>query len=131
MIVIATLVVALAAVLHVLIFVLESVLWSKPGVWTRFGLADQSAADTTKPMAYNQGFYNLFLGLGAIVGLILYGVGQQTVGLALVYFTLSCMVLAAVVLTTTGKKYLSAALVQGILPLLGIVLLAVSDPLAV
>ena len=74
MIVIATLFAALAAVLHVVIFVFESVLWTRPSIWKRFGLADQQAADITKPMAYNQGFYNLFLAIGAFVGLIVYGV---------------------------------------------------------
>ena len=36
---------------------------------------DQAAADTTKPMAYNQGFYNLFLAIGAVIGLVLYWAG--------------------------------------------------------
>ncbi len=128
MIVIATLVVALAAVLHVLIFVLESVLWSRPGVWKRFAVPDQASADTVRPMAYNQGFYNLFLALGAIVGIVTYGIGQHAIGLTLVFFTLTCMVLAAVVLVTTGARYIRAALLQGVLPLAGLVLLVLADP---
>ena len=131
MIVISTLIVALAAVLHVLIFVMESVLWSRPSVWKRFAVRDQAAADITKPMAYNQGFYNLFLAIGAFVGVVMYGVGQHAIGLTLVFFTLTCMVLAAVVLVTTGARYLRAALVQGILPLAGIVLIFFSDPVVV
>ncbi|WP_022899823.1 DUF1304 domain-containing protein [Humibacter albus] len=129
MIVIATLVVALAAVLHVLFFVFESVLWSRPGVWKRFGLDDQASADTTKPMAYNQGFYNLFLAIGALVGIVVYGIGQHAVGLTLVFFTLTCMVLASVVLVSTGARYIGAALLQGIPPLVGIVLIFLSDPI--
>lgn len=80
MIVLATVVVTLAAALHVAIFFMESVAWGRPTVWKRFGVADQQAADTTKPMAYNQGFYNLFLAIGAVVGLILYGVGLHRPG---------------------------------------------------
>lgn len=129
MIVIATLVVALAAVLHVLIFVLESVFWTRPGVWRRFAVPDQASADTVKPMAYNQGFYNLFLAIGALVGVIAYGVGQHAIGLTLVFFTMTCMVLAAVVLVTTGARYIRAAIIQGILPLAGIVLIFLSDPI--
>ncbi|HVX06863.1 DUF1304 domain-containing protein [Humibacter sp.] len=129
MIVIATLVVALAAVLHVLIFAMESVFWTRPAVWKRFAVPDQASADTVKPMAYNQGFYNLFLAIGALVGIILYGVGQHVIGLTLVFFTLTCMVLAAVVLVTTGARYIRAALIQGILPLAGIVLIFLSDPI--
>ncbi|WP_243061628.1 DUF1304 domain-containing protein [Humibacter sp. RRB41] len=129
MIVIATLFVALAAVLHVVIFVFESVLWSRPAIWKRFAVADQQSADITRPMAYNQGFYNLFLAIGAFVGIIVYGVGEHEIGLTLVFFTLGCMVLAAVVLVTTGARYIRAALIQGILPLIGIVLIFLSQPL--
>ena len=73
--IIATVFGALAALLHVYIFVMESVQWTQPRVWKRFGVPDQAAADTTKPMAYNQGFYNLFLAIGAILGIVLYWAG--------------------------------------------------------
>ena len=57
-----------AALLHVYIFVMESVTWTRPATWKRFGVASQADADTTRPLAYNQGFYNLFLAAGALVG---------------------------------------------------------------
>jgi putative membrane protein len=123
MIIIATLVVALAAALHVGIFVMESIAWSRPAVWKRFGVADQAAADTTKPLAYNQGFYNLFLAIGAIVGVVLFGLGLTAAGAALVVFALASMVLAAIVLVTTGPHYWRAAIIQGILPLAGLILM--------
>jgi putative membrane protein len=126
MIVLATVIVTLAAVLHVVIFFMESVAWSRPTVWRRFGVADQQAADTTRPMAYNQGFYNLFLAIGAIVRLILYGVGMHAVGLTLILFTMACMVAAAIVLVTTGRGYWRPALIQGVLPLAGFVLMLLS-----
>ena len=125
MIVLATVVVTLAAALHIAIFFMESVAWTRPTVWKRFGVASQQAADTTRPMAYNQGFYNLFLAIGAIIGLILYGVGQHIAGLTLIIFTTACMIGAAVVLTTTGRGYLRPAFIQGILPLIGLVLLVI------
>jgi putative membrane protein len=56
MIIVATLVVTLAAVLHVAIFVMESVNWTRPAIWKRFGVASQADANTTRPLAYNQGF---------------------------------------------------------------------------
>ncbi|MFF1876790.1 DUF1304 domain-containing protein [Leifsonia sp. NPDC058230] len=123
MIVLATVFVTLAAALHIGIFILESVAWARPAIWKRFGVANQAAADTVRPMAYNQGFYNLFLAIGAIVGLILYGVGMHAPGLALILFTMASMVAAAIVLVTTGRSYIRAALVQGILPLIGFVLM--------
>src|SRR6478672_1392201 len=116
--------VGLAALLHFFIFWMESVGWTRPEVWKRFGVADQAAADVTRPMAYNQGFYNLFLGIGAALGLVLYWAGAMDVGKTLVLFTTACMVLAALVLTTTGRGYVRAALIQGTLPLIGFVLFA-------
>lgn len=122
MLVIASVFVALAALLHGYIFLMESVWWTRPSTWKRFGVADQAAADITKPMAYNQGFYNLFLGLGAAIGLVLVWTGSDEAGRALVLFATACMFLAAAVLTTTGRGYLRPALIQGTLPLIGFVL---------
>lgn len=116
---------ALAALLHVYIFIMESVRWTTPAVWRRFGVADQEAADTVRSMAYNQGFYNLFLAIGAALGIVLFVSGSPdgvVAGRTLVLFSLGSMVAAALVLTTTGLKYLRAALVQGTLPLIGFVL---------
>jgi putative membrane protein len=125
--IIATVFGALAALLHVYIFVMESVQWTQPRVWRRFGVPDQAAADTTKPMAYNQGFYNLFLAIGAILGIVLYwsggdGTTLMVAGLTLVLFSLGSMVAASLVLLTSGGKYLRPALIQGTLPLIGFVL---------
>ena len=76
--ILATVFAALAALLHVYIFVMESVQWTQPRIWRRFGVADQAAADTTKPMAYNQGFYNLFLAIGVVIGLVLVYAGADS-----------------------------------------------------
>jgi putative membrane protein len=114
--------VALAGVLHVYIFVLESAWWTRPKTWKRFGLTSQAEAETTRPLAYNQGFYNLFLAVGAILGLFFYFGGSEEAGTALVLFSTASMVLAAVVLTTTGPGRLRSVLTQGTLPLIGFIL---------
>ncbi|NEN05557.1 DUF1304 domain-containing protein [Diaminobutyricibacter tongyongensis] len=126
MIILATVFVTLAAALHVAIFVMESISWTRPSIWKRFGVASQEAADTTRPLAYNQGFYNLFLAVGAVLGLIFYGIGMHAAGLALILFTTGCMVAAAIVLVTTGRGYVRPALIQGVLPLVGFVLILLS-----
>src|SRR6187431_3070050 len=101
--ILATVVAALAAILHVYIFLMESVQWTQPRVWKRFGVPDQATADAIKPMAYNQGFYNLFLAVGATIGLVLFATGgagtvADVAGRTLMLFTLGSMVAAALVL---------------------------------
>jgi putative membrane protein len=112
----------LAAILHVAIFFMESVLWSRPAVWKRFGVASPQEAATLQPMAYNQGFYNLFLALATIVGLLLLvapPVAQVGVGIAGV--ALASMLLASIVLITSNPKLARAALIQGVTPLIALV----------
>ena len=50
---------------------MESITWKQPATWKRFGLESQADADTTAPMAYNQGYYNLFLAVITIIGMVL------------------------------------------------------------
>lgn len=123
--VLALVLVTLAALLHVAIFVMESVLWTRPAVWRRFGLRTQEAAEGTRAMAYNQGFYNLFLAIVAVVGVVL-DVAQNPAGFVLMVVATASMVAAAVVLTTTGSGYLRAALTQGTVPALALVALLLS-----
>lgn len=115
-----------AAIVHVLIFALESVLWAKPQVWRRFGLKSQSEADAVEPMAFNQGFYNLFLALAAILGLLLLGWGNPIAGKWVLLVALASMSLASIVLLITNRRLWRAALIQGIVPLLGIAVLLIA-----
>jgi len=133
MILVSLLFAFIAAALHVYIFTMESLTWTKPATWKRFGLASQADAETTRPLAYNQGFYNLFLAIGAFIGVgsVAFAAGnpvQSAVGWTLVFSCCGSMLLAAVVLALSGKKYLRAAATQGATPLLAVVLglLAVS-----
>jgi putative membrane protein len=116
---------ALAALLHVYIFVMESITWSSPATWKRFGLASQADADTTKPMALNQGFYNLFLAIGTIVGLLLL-ISVPAVGITLVLFAVASMLAASLVLVISSPKLARAAVTQGAFPLLAIIAFVVA-----
>lgn len=118
---IGSVLVGLAALLHVYIFVMESVQWSRPGTWKRFGLRSQNDADVTKPMAFNQGFYNLFLAIGVFTGLVLLAAGAVGVGLGMIFLSAGSMVAAALVLVLSSPKLARAAAIQGTLPLLGII----------
>ncbi|WP_375746249.1 DUF1304 domain-containing protein [Corallococcus interemptor] len=110
----------IAALIHVLFFVMESIVFSRPKVWRRFGLKSQADADVVKPMALNQGFYNLFLAVGVLVGVALVHTGAVAAGVAAVVFGCACMLLAAVVLVSSNRKFFTASLVQGALPALAI-----------
>jgi putative membrane protein len=115
---------AVAALIHVYIFVLESVQWSKESTRRVFGVRSAEDAELMRPLAFNQGFYNLFLALGTVIGLVLIltgGVPQA--GFGVVLLALSSMVLAAVVLIASNPKLARSALIQGVAPLLGAVLL--------
>ena len=123
LVIIGIVLVSIAAALHVVIFSLESVRWSKPSTWRTFGIKTQADADVVRPMAFNQGFYNLFLTGGIVVGLLLVTIAPQA-GFAIVFFAAVSMVLAATVLISTSAKFARAALVQGLAPLLGVIALA-------
>jgi len=119
--------VGIASLIHFAIFYFESVVWAKPATWKRFGLTSQEDADTVKPMALNQGFYNAFLGLAGFVGVILVAVpGMQQAGLTLMIYATLSMLLAATVLITSNPKLARAAALQGTAPLLAVIFLAVA-----
>jgi putative membrane protein len=118
---------ALAAILHVVIFVLESVLWTRPAIWKRFGLSSDEEARTIRPMALNQGFYNLFLAVGAVVGVILLAsTGGNGAGYALAFLSLGSMLAASLVLGISNPRLARAAATQGVAPLIAIVFLAIA-----
>ena len=115
---------ALAALLHVYIFVLESITWTSPGTRRVFGTTEQEAL-VTKPLALNQGFYNLFLALEVVVGVVVHVAGHEDVGLALVLAGVGSMLAAAVVLVVSSPDKASAAVKQGAFPLVAVVLLVI------
>ncbi|MHA7305585.1 DUF1304 domain-containing protein [Arthrobacter sp. TMN-49] len=87
----------LAALIHVYIFVLESVRWTAPATRKTFGISEAEAL-ATKELAFNQGFYNLFLAAVTVVGVGAVAAGHESVGIALVLAGCGSMVLAGLVL---------------------------------
>ncbi|MCY7401210.1 MAG: DUF1304 domain-containing protein [Nocardioides sp.] len=111
----------LAALLHVYIFVLESFRWNEPSTRRTFGVSEADAP-VLAPMAYNQGFYNLFLAIITLVGVALLRTEHLT-GTALALAGTGSMLVAAIVLVTHDRSMMRAALTQGTLPLLAVVFL--------
>ncbi len=112
-----------AGLLHIGFWVMESLLWRQPRIWKRFGARSQEDADTMAFGMLNQGYYNLFLGVGAIVGagLLVADVSGKTI---LLGYSCLFMLGAAVVLLLARRTMLRAALIQGAPPLVVLVALA-------
>lgn len=134
---VAAVLAVIAALLHAWFFVLESILWRRPRTWLRFRVASQTDADTIAPMARNQGFYNLFLALGALGGVWLASgdptpttLGRMAPGAAVALFACACMVGAGIVLVLGDRRFLPAALIQAVPPALAIVAYVLFDPTA-
>lgn len=115
---------ALASALHIYIFYMESIAWTSPRVRATFGTSEEEA-NATKEMALNQGFYNLFLALVALIGTALTWLGPTGPGLALAFAGTGSMLAAALVLFITSPSKRAAAVKQGTLPLLAVVALLV------
>ena len=115
---------ALAALLHVYIFTMESLTWTSRRTRATFGTTAEEA-ETTKLLAFNQGFYNLFLAIVTGIGIAAIALGHNGIGAALVLAGVGSMAAAAVVLLASSPDKARAALTQGIFPLVAIVLLVI------
>lgn len=104
---------------------MESIAWRGPLARRTFGPATDAEVEATAELAYNQGFYNLFLAVAVIVGIVALAAGSTAVGATLVFTGAGSMVAAGLVLLTSDRTKTSAALKQLVPPLLGIVALAV------
>jgi len=119
--IVAVLAALVAALIHVWFFVLESLQFERPAVFARFGLRSSEEAAIVRPMAFNQGFYNLFLAAGIVVGLALVAAGRPESGAAIVLFACACMVGAGLVLVTSNRHFALGAALQAGPPLLALI----------
>ncbi len=111
---------AIAGLIHVLFFVMESVLWMNPKVYKGFGITQQSDAELLKVSFFNQGFYNLFLAVGILAGIILLVSGYSVSGTTLTVFCCSSMLAASLVLLISKPNMLRGVLIQGLCPLIAL-----------
>jgi putative membrane protein len=102
--VVAAVLVAVVALIHVYIVVLEMVLWTKPQGRAAFG-TDVEFAEKSKTLAANQGLYNGFLVAGLVWGLV---ADEQDVTI----FFLLCVIVAGLygALTVSRRILLVQAL---------------------
>ncbi|MGL4284769.1 MAG: DUF1304 domain-containing protein [Phreatobacter sp.] len=91
----ANIAVALIALEHVYIMVLEMFFWDKPKGLRTFGMT-QEFATASKALAANQGLYNGFLAAGLVWGLAISSVPVQI-------FFLLCVIVAGIFGAATAK----------------------------
>lgn len=119
MLIAASILTGLAALVHVYIFYMESLAWTSKRTRATFGLTEGQAR-STQEMAFNQGFYNLFLAIAVFVGVASLALDSQVVGATLLFVGAGSMVAAAVVLFIYSADKRGAALKQGVIPALGL-----------
>jgi len=100
--------VALVAVEHFYILILEMFFWTKPRALRVFG-GTKEDAEKSKVLAANLGLYNGFLAAGLVWGLIH---PNENVGTQIQIFFLGCVFVAAIYGGFTAKK--SILLIQGL-----------------
>jgi putative membrane protein len=109
---IASVLIALVALLHLYFLVLEMFLWDKPAGLKAFGNSPQRAADT-RILAANQGLYNGFLAAGLLWGLV-----QGAAGGSFKVFFLLCVIVAGVYgAATASRKILYVQALPGVVAL--------------
>ena len=97
--IVAAVLVAIVALIHVWFLVLEMVLWQKPLGLRTFRLTPQQAASTAT-LAANQGLYNGFLAAGLVVALFL----PQPSAFHFKLFFLGCVIVAGLFGAATVSK---------------------------
>ena len=94
-----TILIALIAILHVYILVLEMFLWDKPYGLKAFGNTLEKA-QLTKVLAQNQGLYNGFLAAGLFWSLL----APTACAVAIANFFLGCVLVAGIYGGLTASK---------------------------
>ena len=94
-----TILIALIAILHVYILVLEMFLWDKPYGLKAFGNTLEKA-QMTKVLAQNQGLYNGFLAAGLFWSLL----APTACAVAIANFFLGCVLVAGIYGGLTASK---------------------------
>jgi putative membrane protein len=97
--IVAEVLVALVALLHIYFLVLEMFLWTKPRTRAAFGMTAE-AAEQTKVLAGNQGLYNGFLAAGLIWSLV----APEALARPLAFFFLACVLIAGLYGGATANK---------------------------
>ena len=114
--IIANIVIAIVAILHIGFLILEMFLWTKPFGLKTFNMTKEVAASSAT-LAANQGLYNGFLAAGLCWGLL---AGEVSIKI----FFLACVLIAGIYGGLTAKR--SILYMQALPALIGLILLLLS-----
>ena len=116
---VGTILVALVALIHLYIVLLEMVWWTSPRGQKAFGLTPEFARET-KVLAANQGLYNGFLAAGLIWGLVH---PDPAFAWQVKLFFLACVAVAGIYgAATASRKILFIQTVPAVLAIIAVVL---------
>lgn len=119
MAIVAFVLVALVALIHLYIVLLEMVWWTTPRGQKAFGLTPEFARET-KVLAGNQGLYNGFLAAGLIWGLVH---PDPNMAWQIQLFFLACVAVAGIYgAATASRKILFIQTVPAVLAIIAVVL---------
>jgi len=109
----------IAGLVHVGVFVVESLLLGRPKFSALFLIREEDVP-VVRPWATNQGWYNLFLAAGALGGVVLVNTWDETAGRTLALFACGCMVVAGIVLFVSERRLWRGSLGQAVPPLIAV-----------
>lgn len=119
---IAVVLVAAVALLHIYIMILEMFLWTGPRGQKAFGLTEDFARQT-KALAANQGLYNGFLAAGLIWAILH---PQPQFGWQVAVFFLTCVAVAGIYgAATASRKILFIQTLPAVIALAAVILMPV------
>jgi putative membrane protein len=102
---------ALIALIHIYVFRLESLAWGQPHTNKLFRVSEGDAR-TMKKLAFNQGFYNLFLAIALLAGIALRVTGHVPEGTTLQDYAAVSVFGAGAVLLASDFSLKRPALIQ-------------------
>lgn len=111
---------AISGIIHVLFFVMESIVWLEPSVYETFEVGSLADAEVLEVYVKNQGYYNLFLAVGIFAALALTG-KKPEIARALLTYISAFMIAAALVLLFTIPAMIIGVFIQGLPPAITLV----------
>ncbi|WP_217428100.1 DUF1304 family protein [Microlunatus speluncae] len=104
----------ISAAIYLVAFVWETILFRRPGVHQGVFAVPAGDVEPVRLWSFCVGFYNLFIGLGAILGVILWAAGREPEGRTLVIYSCLFMLGCGIVLFIADRLALSRPKGSGI-----------------